>query len=226
MWHVACACRMCTQHVHGVFSTPFVRTACSAPLVCARHVHVQAWSPLGNGRLTRFLRDSADAKQACADVGARHGKTAYQVASRWTPTRFAPTYCVHHLLYPQVALRWITQSGASFTVEARSAAHFTAERQADGALFYPLRSATARCRWLPMPMPNLCLPLAAYAWLKYDYPVASPPPGRSQRTHGRSTWPRSQLAPTWISFCCFGFDYPGESRALRFRARRRRYGQA
>ena len=145
MWHVACACAcgMC------MCMCMCMCTACSAPLVCARHVHVQAWSPLGNGRLTRFLRDSADAKQACADVGARHGKTAYQVASRWTPTRFAPTYCVHHLLYHQVALRWITQSGASFTVEARSAAHFTAERQADGL-------ASSQC--------HRSLPMATYAY--------------------------------------------------------------
>ena len=66
-----------------------------------RNIHVQAWSPLGNGRLTRFLRDAPEAKQACEAVGAKHGKSAYQVA-----------------------LRWVTQSGASFTVAARSAAHF------------------------------------------------------------------------------------------------------
>ena len=62
---------------------------------------MQAWSPLGNGRLTRFLRDAPEAKQACAKVGAKYGKSAYQAA-----------------------LKWITQSGASFTVEARSAGHF------------------------------------------------------------------------------------------------------
>ena len=62
---------------------------------------MQAWSPLGNGRLTRFLRDAPEAKQTCAEVGSKYGRSAYQVA-----------------------LRWITQSGASFAVEARSAAHF------------------------------------------------------------------------------------------------------
>eukprot|EP00316_Scyphosphaera_apsteinii_P024116 CAMPEP_0119304626 /NCGR_PEP_ID=MMETSP1333-20130426/5801_1 /TAXON_ID=418940 /ORGANISM="Scyphosphaera apsteinii, Strain RCC1455" /LENGTH=322 /DNA_ID=CAMNT_0007307545 /DNA_START=1 /DNA_END=966 /DNA_ORIENTATION=+ len=66
-----------------------------------RGVHVQAWSPLGNGRLTRFSRDSAAIKDLCGQIGARYGKNAYQVA-----------------------LRWLTQSGASFTVEARSASHF------------------------------------------------------------------------------------------------------
>ena len=66
-----------------------------------RGVHVQAWSPLGNGKLTRFSRDSAATKEKCAEIGARYGKSAYQVA-----------------------LRWLTQTGASFTVEARSAAHF------------------------------------------------------------------------------------------------------
>ena len=62
---------------------------------------MQAWSPLGNGRLTRRAADAPEAKQACAEVGAKYGKTAYQVA-----------------------LRWVTQSGASFTVEAKSAKHF------------------------------------------------------------------------------------------------------
>ena len=66
-----------------------------------RGVHVQAWSPLGNGRLTRFARDAPAAKERCAAIGARYGKSAYQVA-----------------------LRWLTQYGASFTVEAKSAAHF------------------------------------------------------------------------------------------------------
>lgn len=66
-----------------------------------RGVHVQAWSPLGNGKLTRFSRDSAAAKGRCATIGARYNKTAYQVA-----------------------LRWLTQVGASFTVEARTATHF------------------------------------------------------------------------------------------------------
>jgi len=51
-----------------------------------RNVHVQAWSPLGSGQLTRYLRDAPEATQ--------------------------------------VALRWITQSGASFTVASQSAAHF------------------------------------------------------------------------------------------------------
>jgi hypothetical protein len=73
----ACACA-CAQHAHSVFSTP-----------CARHV--QAWSPLGNGRLTRFLRDSADAKQACAEVGAKYGKTAYQVTLRSITTNPSPS---------------------------------------------------------------------------------------------------------------------------------------
>ena len=52
----------------------------------------QAWSPLGNGRLTRFSRDAPEARTLCADIGKRYGKSPYQVA-----------------------LRWLTQSGASFT---------------------------------------------------------------------------------------------------------------
>ena len=57
-------------------------------------------SPLGNGKLTRFESDAPEAREVCAAVGARHGKSACQVA-----------------------LRWVVQSGASFTVAARSAAH-------------------------------------------------------------------------------------------------------
>ena len=66
-----------------------------------RGVHVQAWSPLGQGKLTRVVGDAPEAKQACAEVGAKYGKSACQVG-----------------------LRWITQSGASFTVASASAAHF------------------------------------------------------------------------------------------------------
>ena len=66
-----------------------------------RGIHTQAWSPLGNGRLTRYSRDEAEIKALCGAIGARHGKTAYQVA-----------------------LRWLTQAGASYTVEAKSPEHF------------------------------------------------------------------------------------------------------
>ena len=41
-------------HVHGM------RTARARPL--------QAWSPLGSGLLTRYLRDAPEAKQACVEV--------------------------------------------------------------------------------------------------------------------------------------------------------------
>lgn len=66
-----------------------------------RGVHVQAWSPLGNGRLTRYSRDAAAIKECCAGIGRPSGKSACQVG-----------------------LRWLTQAGASFTVEARSSEHF------------------------------------------------------------------------------------------------------
>ena len=71
-----------------------------------RGIHVQAWSPLGNGRLTRFSRDAEKAREVCAQVGERYGKTA-----------------------AQVALRFITQTGASFTVQSKSAAHFREDVQ-------------------------------------------------------------------------------------------------
>jgi 2,5-diketo-D-gluconate reductase A len=66
-----------------------------------RGLHVQAWSPLGNGRLTRYARDQAEVKALCGKIGQRYNKSAYQVA-----------------------LRWLTQSGASYTVEARTMSHF------------------------------------------------------------------------------------------------------
>ena len=72
-------------------------------------MHVQAWSPLGRGLLTRYQRDAPEAKQACAEVGAKYGKSAYQVA-----------------------LRWITQKGASFTVASQSAAHFAEDLELFG----------------------------------------------------------------------------------------------
>ena len=67
-----------------------------------RGVHVQAWSPLGDGRLTRFSRDAAAVKDLCTAIGSRYNKSPYQVA-----------------------LRFLTQIGASYTVEAKSATHFT-----------------------------------------------------------------------------------------------------
>ena len=66
-----------------------------------RGIHAQAWSPLGNGRLTRFSRDAPAIKELCAEIGTRYAKSPYQVA-----------------------LRWLLDAGASFTVEARTAAHF------------------------------------------------------------------------------------------------------
>ena len=46
-------------------------------------------------------RDAAATKERCGAIGERYGKSAYQVA-----------------------LRFLTQIGASYTVEAKSAAHF------------------------------------------------------------------------------------------------------
>ena len=45
------------RYVHGV-------CMCMACACAARHM--QAWSPLGSGQLTRYLRDAPEAKQACA----------------------------------------------------------------------------------------------------------------------------------------------------------------
>ena len=64
-----------------------------------RGVLVQAWSPLGGSSALRTL--SPGAKGACASVGERYGKS-----------------------WAQVALRYIVQSGAGFTTQSSSAAHF------------------------------------------------------------------------------------------------------
>ena len=50
---------------------------------------------------TARSRDAPAVKELCATVGSRYGKSPYQVA-----------------------LRYLTQLGASFTVEAKSSAHF------------------------------------------------------------------------------------------------------
>ena len=60
-----------------------------------RGVLVQAWSPLAAGRLP------PSARQACAEVGEKYGKSAQQVA-----------------------LRWIVQSGAAFTTQTKKREHF------------------------------------------------------------------------------------------------------
>lgn len=60
-----------------------------------RGVLVQAWSPLGGGRLP------LPASRACEEIGRGYGKSAVQVA-----------------------LRWIVQSGATFATQTKSQAHF------------------------------------------------------------------------------------------------------
>lgn len=60
-----------------------------------RGVIVQAWSPLSSGRLPRQVRT------ACKEVGAKYNKTE-----------------------AQVALRWIVQTGATFSTQSRKREHF------------------------------------------------------------------------------------------------------
>lgn len=59
-----------------------------------RGVLVQAWSPLG-----RAL--SGDARKACAEIGAKYGKSA-----------------------AQVGLRWIAETGVTFTTQTKTRSHF------------------------------------------------------------------------------------------------------
>ncbi len=64
-------------------------------------LRAQAWSPLGSGKLARSPRDTERVREACARIGSRYGKSA-----------------------AQVALRWLTQVGVSYSVQSQSAAHF------------------------------------------------------------------------------------------------------
>jgi len=63
-----------------------------------RGILVQAWAPLGGSLGGRF---SADKKSVCGKIGAKYGKT-----------------------YAQVALRWIVQTGASFSTQSQNKEHF------------------------------------------------------------------------------------------------------
>mmetsp|Transcript_14229 Transcript_14229/g.23559 ORF Transcript_14229/g.23559 Transcript_14229/m.23559 type:complete len:338 (-) Transcript_14229:25-1038(-) len=63
-----------------------------------RGILVQAWAPLGKSLGGRF---SSSMKGTCANIGKKYGKS-----------------------YAQVALRWIVQTGASFTTQSKSKQHF------------------------------------------------------------------------------------------------------
>ena len=63
-----------------------------------RGVLVQAWAPLGGSLGGRF---NSSMKGECAKIGKRYNKS-----------------------FAQVALRWIVQSGASFTTQSKKKEHF------------------------------------------------------------------------------------------------------
>ena len=63
-----------------------------------RGILVQAWAPLGGSLGGRF---NSSMKGTCASIGRKYGKS-----------------------YAQVALRWIVQSGASFTTQSKNKEHF------------------------------------------------------------------------------------------------------
>jgi diketogulonate reductase-like aldo/keto reductase len=63
-----------------------------------RGVLVQAWAPLGGSLGGRF---SSSMKGACAQIGKKYNKS-----------------------FAQVALRWIVQTGASFTTQTKTKEHF------------------------------------------------------------------------------------------------------
>lgn len=63
-----------------------------------RNILVQAWAPLGGSLMGRF---DNNIKQKCADIGKKYNKS-----------------------FAQVALRWIVQSGASFTTQSQNKKHF------------------------------------------------------------------------------------------------------
>ncbi|CAJ1366170.1 unnamed protein product, partial [Effrenium voratum] len=61
---------------------------------------VQAWGPLGSGSL------GLSASTTCEEIGAKYGKSA-----------------------AQVALRWILQTGATFTTQSKKQEHFAEDIQ-------------------------------------------------------------------------------------------------
>jgi 2,5-diketo-D-gluconate reductase A len=63
-----------------------------------RGILVQAWAPLGGSIGGRF---SSSIKGTCGDIGKKYGKS-----------------------FAQVALRWIVQSGGSFTTQSQKKSHF------------------------------------------------------------------------------------------------------
>jgi diketogulonate reductase-like aldo/keto reductase len=63
-----------------------------------RGLLVQAWAPLGGSQGGRF---SSNMKGACSLIGRKYNKS-----------------------FAQVALRWIVQSGASFTTQTKKKEHF------------------------------------------------------------------------------------------------------
>ena len=65
-----------------------------------RDILVQAWAPLGGSLGGRFDKD---VKSACAKIGKAHGNKSFA----------------------QVALRWIVQSGGSFTTQSKNKDHFS-----------------------------------------------------------------------------------------------------
>ena len=68
-----------------------------------RGVLVQAWAPLGGSLGGRF---DSRIKAECARIGKNYDKS-----------------------FAQVALRWIVQSGASFTTQSKTKAHFAEDLQ-------------------------------------------------------------------------------------------------
>jgi 2,5-diketo-D-gluconate reductase A len=63
-----------------------------------RGILVQAWAPLGGSLGGRF---NSSMKGTCGDIGKKYGKS-----------------------FAQVALRWIVQSGGSFTTQSQKKSHF------------------------------------------------------------------------------------------------------
>ena len=63
-----------------------------------RNILVQAWAPLGGSLMGRF---TSSMKGKCAQIGKKYNKS-----------------------FAQVALRWIVQTGASFTTQSQNKQHF------------------------------------------------------------------------------------------------------
>jgi 2,5-diketo-D-gluconate reductase A len=93
-----------------------------------RGILVQAWAPLGGSLGGRF---SSSMKGTCAQIGKKYNKSFAQVRydlatllQQCTPKLLRSRLTIFRFTAWQVALRWIVQTGGSFTTQSTKKEHF------------------------------------------------------------------------------------------------------